>query len=103
MNLHQYIFCGLRCDLPFRVDLCPIENAGVVVELAPGQKQLRFRERMFRLDRGNIHIDEPLLCAHPSQGHDLSRKYLRTFIDVVNNLDTMRIGFRDLGCSFAEA
>ena len=92
MYLDQDVFLGLRGDLPFGVDLCPIEHTGMIVELAPGDKQFRFGERLTRLDSRYVRIDQALLCMGPSQGNPVSSVHLRTFVDVVHNIDVMRVG-----------
>ena len=71
--LHENIFAGLRRDLAFGIDLRPIEDAGMVVEIAAGSQQIRFGERLIRLDGCDVVVDQALLGVDAAERQDVAR------------------------------
>lgn len=93
VHLHEDVFAGLRGDLALGVDLRPIEDAGVVVEIAAGCQQVSFGKRLIGLDRCDVLIDQTLLGVDTAERKDIARKNARAFVDVVDDIDMMRIVF----------
>ncbi len=54
MHLDQDVFFVCLGDLPFGINLGPIEDAGVVIELAAGGKQIRCRQRLAGSQGGDV-------------------------------------------------
>ena len=67
------------------------KTPGVIVELAAGGQQLRFGERLAGLDGCDIMIDQSLPCVFASQRKDVAGEDLGTFVDVVDDVDVVRV------------
>ena len=91
MHLYKDVFAGLRGDLAPGIDLGPVEDAGMVVEIATGCEQICFGERLIGFNGCDVLIDEALLRVHAAEGQDIAGEDARAFVDVVDNVDAVRV------------
>ena len=103
MYSYQYIFLCLRRDLTFGINLGPVKDARVVVKMTLRREQLCFGKRSSGMNGRQILIDQSLLRTRPSESEDIACFDLWSLMNVIDNIDVVRIILRDDRGSLTEA